>query len=82
MDYLTTHTNLSPLRRGFVPGFVNYKKECTRLAAASDKVYQLLAHGWWFSPGTLASFTTKTGRDDIAEIFLNVALRYQKSNQS
>ena len=26
-------------RRGFAPGFVNYKKECTRLAAASDKVY-------------------------------------------
>jgi hypothetical protein len=25
--------------------FVNYKKRCTRLAAASDKVYQLLAHG-------------------------------------
>jgi hypothetical protein len=25
-DYLTTHTNLSPIRRGFAPGFVNYKK--------------------------------------------------------
>ena len=23
---LTTHTSLSPLRRGFAPGFVNYKK--------------------------------------------------------
>jgi hypothetical protein len=23
---LTTHTSLSPIRRGFVPGFVNYKK--------------------------------------------------------
>ena len=50
------------------------QKECTRLAAASDKVYQLLAHGWWFSPGTLASSTTKTGRHDIAEILLKVAL--------
>ena len=29
----------------FAPGFVNYKIECTRLAAANDKVYQLLAHG-------------------------------------
>jgi hypothetical protein len=28
------------------------------------KVYQLLAHGRWFSP---ASSTTKTGRHDIAE---------------
>jgi hypothetical protein len=26
-----------------VPGFVNYKKGFTRLAAARDKVYQLLA---------------------------------------
>jgi hypothetical protein len=53
-----------------VPGFVNYKKWRTRLAAASDKVYQLLAHGRWFSPGTPASSTTKTGRLDIAEILL------------
>jgi hypothetical protein len=46
---------------------VSNKKGCTRLAAASDKVYQLLAHGRWFSPGILASSTTKTGRHDIAE---------------
>jgi hypothetical protein len=26
----------------------------------SDKVYQLLAHGRWFFPGTPASSTTKT----------------------
>ena len=43
------------------------------LAAASDKVYQLLDHGRWFSPGTPASFTTKTGRHDIAELLLKVA---------
>jgi hypothetical protein len=43
------------------------QKGCTRLAVASDKVYQLLAHGRWFSPGTPASSTTKTGRHDIAE---------------
>jgi len=55
-------------------GFVNSKKGCTRLAAASDKVYQLLAHGRWFSLGTRASSTTKTGRHDIAEILLKVAL--------
>ena len=40
----------------------------------SDKVYQLLAHGRWLSPGTPASSTTKTGRHDIAEILLRVAL--------
>jgi len=57
---------------------VNYKKGCTRLAAASDKAYQLLAYGRWFSLGTPASPTTKTGRHDIAEILLKVALKHQK----
>ena len=80
MDYLTTHISLSPIRRGFALGFVNYKKGCTPLAAASDKVYQLLAHGRWFSPGTPASSTTKTDRHDIADILLKVALN--KINQS
>ena len=41
-----------------------------RLATSSDKVY----HGRWFSLGTLAYSTTKTGRHDIAEILLKVAL--------
>jgi hypothetical protein len=40
----------------------------------SDKVYQLLDHGRWFSLSTLASSITKTGRHDIAEILLKVAL--------
>ena len=79
---LTTHTSLSPIRRGFALGFVNYKKGCTQLAATSDKVYQLLAHGRWFSPGTPASSTTKTGRHDIAEILLKVALKHQQSIKS
>ena len=45
------------------------------------KVYQLLAQGLWFTPGTS---TTKTGRHDIAEILLKVALstiNQIKSNQ-
>jgi hypothetical protein len=50
------------------------QKGCIRLAAASDKSYQLLAHDLWFSPGTPASSATKTGRYDIAEILLKVAL--------
>jgi hypothetical protein len=57
------------------------RETSTRLAAASDKVYQLLAHGRWFSLGTPASSTTKFGRHDIAEILLKVALKHQKSNQ-
>jgi hypothetical protein len=76
---LLYHLCVSPIQRGFAPGFVNYKKGCTWLAAACDKVYQLLAHGQWFSPGTSASSTTKTGRHDIAEILLKVALKHQKS---
>jgi hypothetical protein len=47
---------------------------CKFSQAASDKVYQLLAHGRWFSPGIPTSSTTKTGRHDIAEILLKVAL--------
>jgi hypothetical protein len=38
-----------------------------------------------FSPGAPASSTTKTGRHDIAEILLKVALKHQNSikiNQS
>jgi hypothetical protein len=40
----------------------------------NDKAYQLLAHGRCFSPGTPASSATKTGRHDIGEILLEVAL--------
>jgi hypothetical protein len=76
LDYLTTHTSLSPIQCGFWPGFVNYKKGCTRLAATSDKVYQLLAHGRWFSLDTPASSTTKTGWN-IAES----GIKHNKSNQ-
>ena len=66
--------------RRFAPGFGSYKKGCTRLAAASDTVYQMLAHGQWFSPGTPASSTTKTGHHDIDEILLKVALNTKNSN--
>ena len=83
MDYLTTHTSLSTIRRGFALGFVNYKKGALD-SQLQVIVYQLLAHGRWFSPGTPASSTTKTGRHDIAEILLKVALKTKnqiKSNQ-
>ena len=54
------------------------QKGCTRLSTASDTVYQLLAHGRWFSTGTPASSTTKTGRHEIAEKLLKVALNKTK----
>jgi hypothetical protein len=39
----------------------------------------LLANGWWFSSGTLASSTTKTGRHDVVEMLLKMVLntKYQ-----
>ena len=48
----------------------------------SDKVYQLLAHSQWFSPGTPSSSTTKTGCDDIAEILLKVVLNTKNQIKS
>jgi hypothetical protein len=65
-----------PMRRGFAPGFVNYRKGCTRLA--SDNGYQLLAQGRYFSPAS-------TERHDMAEILLKVVLNtinQIKSNQN
>ena len=58
------------------------QKGCTRLAVASDNVYHLLAHGRWVSPGIAASSTTKTGRRDIAEILLKVALNTKNQIKS
>jgi hypothetical protein len=50
-----------------------------RLAAASDKAYQLLAQGRWFSPGTPDSSTTKTGRliNIIYALFNTTEIQYQ-----
>jgi hypothetical protein len=44
-------------------------------------LYQLLAHGRWFPPGTPASSTTKNGHHDIADILMKVALKHKISNQ-
>ena len=55
------------------------QKRCTRLAAASDKGYQLLAHGRQFSVGTPASYTTQIGRHDLADILLKNGVKHQKS---
>jgi len=75
LDYLTTRTSLSPIRRGFAHSFVNYKK-----SALDSQPHVIKFNGWWFSPGTPASSITKTGRHDIAEILLKVALNTK--NQS
>jgi hypothetical protein len=50
------------------------QKECTRLAAASHKVYQLLAHGRWLNLKYLFVFTTKRNRYEMhtCVLFLNI----------
>ena len=71
LDSLTTHTSLLPIRRGFTPVFVNYKKGCTRLAAASDlKLTSCLP----MVGGSLRFPPTLKLVHDIAEILLKVAL--------
>jgi len=79
LDYLTTHTSLSPILHGFAPGLCQLQKGCTRLAAANAKAYQFLAHGRWFSQGTPASYTSKNGCHDLAEILLKNGAKHQKS---
>jgi hypothetical protein len=41
-----------------------------------------LTHGWWFFTVTPASSTSKTGRHDIAEILLKVALNTKNQIKS
>jgi hypothetical protein len=71
--------NFLPIK--LLPRILTSSSNTTRLAATSDKVYQLLAHGRWFSLGTPASSTTKTGHHDIAEILLKVAFNTKNQNQ-
>ena len=58
---------ICPIQQSDTIWLCKLQKRCTRLAAASIKVYQLLAHGPWFSLGNPASSTTKTCCHDIAE---------------
>ena len=71
MDYLTTHTSLSPIWREFAPGFVDYKKGALDLQSQVIKFTSCLSMvgGSLRLPPPL-----KTGRHDIAEILLKVAL--------
>jgi hypothetical protein len=72
--YMREYSDAIKLPKSFrAVGFMYkiYKKRCTRLATASDKVYQWLAA---VVSGSLASSSTKSGRHDIAEILLKVAL--------
>ena len=69
---------------GIFPDCWDYMYSETCLNRTLNKPKSCLNHGWWFSPGTAASSTTKTGRHYIAEMLLKVALKHHKSksNQS
>ena len=77
----TDHCILSPIWHEFMPGFVPYKNRLRLTCIAHDKVCQLPAQGRWFSPGTLASSTSKTDRRDMTEILLKVALNPNQTNK-
>jgi hypothetical protein len=66
-DFLRSDQHIS-----FLTKYLEIK--CVKLSINSSKILDSLAHGRWFSPGTPTSSTTKTGRHDIAEILLKVAL--------
>jgi len=78
LDYLTIHTSLSPIRRGFAPGFVNKQKKVQ--STHSRKWYNLPVACPWsvVLSGYSDFFPTKTGHRDIAEILLKVVLNTKK----
>ena len=57
---------------------ISITARCTTLC---DKVFQWLATGWWFTPGTPVSSTNNTDRHDITEILLKGADKYHASNK-
>ena len=62
------HQRISPLK------FRVWITYTMRGVLICDKVFQWLATGRWFSPGTPVSSINKTDRIDIPEILLKVAL--------
>jgi len=72
---LTTYASLSPIRREFAPSLVNYKKGALDSQPQVIKFTSCLPRvGGSLRVLPPASSTTKTGRHDIAEILLRVAL--------
>jgi hypothetical protein len=75
LDYLTTHTKSITNTTWVRARLCKLQKGCTRLAAACDKVYTSCLPMIGGSLRVLpSSSTTKTGRHNIAEIFLKLAL--------
>jgi hypothetical protein len=77
LDYLTTHTSLSPIRRGFAPSFLSYKK------GALDSQPQVIKLASCLSmvDGSLRVLRLLPPLKLVAEILLKVALNTKiKSN--
>jgi hypothetical protein len=55
------------------------QKGYTRLAATCDKVYQLLAHGRWFSPGIRLLSPLKLVAMILLKVAINTKNRSMKS---
>jgi hypothetical protein len=79
---LTAHTSLSPIRRGFAPSFVNYKKDALDSQPQESKLTSCLPRVGGSLRVLRLPEAIKTGRHDIAEILLKVTLRHQQINQS
>jgi hypothetical protein len=77
MVFKTTFSNISVRRCRILQ-----KVLCQNQYIKSDNAHCNPAHGRWFSLGTLPSSTTKTGRHDIAEILMKVALNIKNQINS
>ena len=54
--------------------FIHHGRQQSLIGHVLKSIYTLYKEGKRFSPGTLVSSTNKTGRHDITEILLKVAL--------
>jgi hypothetical protein len=73
------HTSLSPIRHGFTPGFVNYKKgalDSQPQVIKFTSCFLMVGGSFWLLP------PLKTGRHDIVEILLKVALNTKNQIKS
>ena len=62
-------------------GVTSHQWQPLQLKGIRDKVCQLPVQGFWFSPGTSLSSTSKTDRRCMTGILLKVALNLNQTNK-